>query len=162
MIRVRPERIESMRTTMRRILSTAAIIINICSTAFSLASTYSTFFRKRLRASTFFYDPKYSFLSLGTYSVLREIDLMLELQRRYSQMRYISLGYYVHRQQAARKCNTRQSFGRRNCFVRRPIGGTRWSTALSASSIARATISGSHRCRRRRRRARLRQLGADE
>lgn len=44
----------------------------------------------------FYYDPDYSFLSLGTYSALREIALTRAIHRVYPQIEYYYMGYYVH------------------------------------------------------------------
>jgi arginyl-tRNA---protein transferase len=43
----------------------------------------------------FFYNPDYSFLSLGTYASLREIALVRELSRRCSDLSNYYLGYYL-------------------------------------------------------------------
>ncbi|GAB0093709.1 Arginyl-tRNA--protein transferase 1 [Sergentomyia squamirostris] len=43
-----------------------------------------------------FYDPDYSFLSLGTYSSLREIAFTRELQKTCSDLKYYYMGYYIH------------------------------------------------------------------
>ncbi|KAG8190508.1 hypothetical protein JTE90_006678 [Oedothorax gibbosus] len=44
----------------------------------------------------FFYDPDYSFLSLGTYAALREIALTRELNTKYKDLQYYYMGYYIH------------------------------------------------------------------
>lgn len=44
----------------------------------------------------FFYDPDYSFLSLGTYSTLREIYFIRSLQKDCAAMKYYYMGYYIH------------------------------------------------------------------
>ncbi|KAL9921310.1 arginyltransferase 1 isoform 2-T2 [Glossina fuscipes fuscipes] len=44
----------------------------------------------------FFYDPDYSFLSLGTYSSLREIELVQQLASSVSSLRYYYMGFYIH------------------------------------------------------------------
>nr|CAG4640860.1 EOG090X06AF [Eulimnadia texana] len=44
----------------------------------------------------FFYDPEYSFLSLGTYSSLREIGLVRELSTKCPELCWYYLGYYIH------------------------------------------------------------------
>ncbi|GIY64648.1 arginyl-tRNA--protein transferase 1 [Caerostris darwini] len=44
----------------------------------------------------FYYDPDYSFLSLGTYAALREIALTRELNTKYPDLQYYYMGYYVH------------------------------------------------------------------
>uniref|UniRef100_A0A1A9W0X3 Arginyl-tRNA--protein transferase 1 n=1 Tax=Glossina brevipalpis TaxID=37001 RepID=A0A1A9W0X3_9MUSC len=44
----------------------------------------------------FFYDPDYSFLSLGTYSSLREIELVQQLANSVSSLRYYYMGFYIH------------------------------------------------------------------
>ncbi|XP_057304874.1 arginyl-tRNA--protein transferase 1-like isoform X3 [Hydractinia symbiolongicarpus] len=44
----------------------------------------------------FFYDPEYSFLSLGTYSALREIYFIRSLQRDCAAIKYYYMGYYIH------------------------------------------------------------------
>ncbi|KAJ1723323.1 Arginyl-tRNA--protein transferase 1 [Coemansia erecta] len=43
----------------------------------------------------FFYDPKYSDLSMGSYSSLREISLTRSLHRLIPSIEYYNLGYYV-------------------------------------------------------------------
>jgi arginyl-tRNA---protein transferase len=40
----------------------------------------------------FFYDPAFRYLSLGTYSVLREIAMVRELNRQFPDIQYASLG----------------------------------------------------------------------
>ncbi|KAF8778114.1 Arginyl-tRNA--protein transferase 1 like protein [Argiope bruennichi] len=44
----------------------------------------------------FYYDPDYSFLSLGTYAALREIAFTLELNKIYPDLQYYYMGYYIH------------------------------------------------------------------
>ncbi|GFT91885.1 arginyl-tRNA--protein transferase 1 [Nephila pilipes] len=44
----------------------------------------------------FYYDPDYSFLSLGTYAALREIALTRELSTKCSDLQYYYMGYYIH------------------------------------------------------------------
>ncbi|XP_015924898.1 arginyl-tRNA--protein transferase 1 isoform X3 [Parasteatoda tepidariorum] len=44
----------------------------------------------------FYYDPDYSFLSLGTYSALREISLTRQLNAQYNDLQYYYMGYYIH------------------------------------------------------------------
>lgn len=44
----------------------------------------------------FFYDPDYSFLSLGTYSALREIYFTRSLHRECERLRYYYMGFYIH------------------------------------------------------------------
>ncbi|XP_055327930.1 arginyl-tRNA--protein transferase 1-like isoform X2 [Paramacrobiotus metropolitanus] len=44
----------------------------------------------------FFYDPDYSYLSLGTYSVLREMYMVRQLHTRFPSIQFASLGFYVH------------------------------------------------------------------
>ncbi|GFR11101.1 arginyl-tRNA--protein transferase 1 [Trichonephila clavata] len=44
----------------------------------------------------FYYDPDYSFLSLGTYAALREIALTRELNTKRSDLQYYYMGYYIH------------------------------------------------------------------
>ncbi|XP_046549414.1 LOW QUALITY PROTEIN: arginyl-tRNA--protein transferase 1-like [Haliotis rubra] len=43
-----------------------------------------------------YYDPEYSFLSLGTYSALREIAFVRELQQRTPELRFYYMGFYIH------------------------------------------------------------------
>lgn len=44
-----------------------------------------------------FYDPEYSFLSLGQVTAVREIEYMLKIRKKYKEeMRYYFMGYYVH------------------------------------------------------------------
>ena len=43
----------------------------------------------------FFYDPDYSFLSLGTYSALREIYLVRWLNQESTALKYYYMGYYI-------------------------------------------------------------------
>lgn len=44
----------------------------------------------------FFYDPEYGFLSLGTYSSLRELAYAQQLQRDLPELRYYYMGFYIH------------------------------------------------------------------
>ncbi|XP_064536022.1 arginyl-tRNA--protein transferase 1 isoform X2 [Drosophila montana] len=44
----------------------------------------------------FFYDPEYSFLSLGTYGSLREIDLVQTIAERVPALKYYYMGFYIH------------------------------------------------------------------
>ncbi|XP_035219051.1 arginyl-tRNA--protein transferase 1-like isoform X2 [Stegodyphus dumicola] len=44
----------------------------------------------------FYYDPSYSFLSLGTYAALREIALTRELNIRYPALQHYYMGFYIH------------------------------------------------------------------
>ncbi|XP_062134099.1 arginyl-tRNA--protein transferase 1 isoform X2 [Drosophila sulfurigaster albostrigata] len=44
----------------------------------------------------FFYDPDYSFLSLGTYGSLREIDLVQTIAERMPSLKYYYMGFYIH------------------------------------------------------------------
>ncbi|XP_034950471.1 arginyl-tRNA--protein transferase 1 [Chelonus insularis] len=44
----------------------------------------------------FFYDPVYSFLSLGTYSSLMEVRLVRELNKTVPDLKYYYMGYYIH------------------------------------------------------------------
>ncbi|XP_023162216.1 arginyl-tRNA--protein transferase 1 isoform X1 [Drosophila hydei] len=44
----------------------------------------------------FFYDPDYSFLSLGTYGSLREIDLVQTIAERVPALKYYYMGFYIH------------------------------------------------------------------
>ncbi|XP_050695263.1 arginyl-tRNA--protein transferase 1-like isoform X3 [Eriocheir sinensis] len=43
-----------------------------------------------------YYDPEYSFLSLGTYASLRELALVRELQQRTASLRWYYMGFYIH------------------------------------------------------------------
>ncbi|XP_042212147.1 arginyl-tRNA--protein transferase 1-like isoform X1 [Homarus americanus] len=43
-----------------------------------------------------YYDPEFSFLSLGTYASLRELALTRELQRRVSSLKWYYMGFYIH------------------------------------------------------------------
>lgn len=43
----------------------------------------------------FYYDPDYKFLSLGTYSALREIALTRELNKKCQQIEYYYMGFYI-------------------------------------------------------------------
>ncbi|XP_015173941.1 PREDICTED: arginyl-tRNA--protein transferase 1 isoform X2 [Polistes dominula] len=44
----------------------------------------------------FFYDPEYSFLSLGTFSSLREIYLTRHLNKVANNLKYYYMGFYIH------------------------------------------------------------------
>ncbi|KAK0178712.1 hypothetical protein PV327_007575 [Microctonus hyperodae] len=44
----------------------------------------------------FFYDPAFSFLSLGTYSSLMEVRLTRELNKKVKDLKYYYMGYYIH------------------------------------------------------------------
>ncbi|XP_016986185.1 arginyl-tRNA--protein transferase 1 isoform X1 [Drosophila rhopaloa] len=44
----------------------------------------------------FFYDPDYSFLSLGTYGSLREIDLVQTIAEHVPALKYYYMGFYIH------------------------------------------------------------------
>ncbi|KRF98160.1 uncharacterized protein Dwil_GK15677, isoform D [Drosophila willistoni] len=44
----------------------------------------------------FFYDPDYSFLSLGTYGSLREIDLVQSFAAQVPELKYYYMGFYIH------------------------------------------------------------------
>ncbi len=44
----------------------------------------------------FIYDPEYSFLGLGKYSVFREISLVQEYNEKYKDLKYYYMGYYIH------------------------------------------------------------------
>ncbi|XP_055858829.1 arginyl-tRNA--protein transferase 1 isoform X4 [Episyrphus balteatus] len=44
----------------------------------------------------FFYDPDYSFLSLGTYGSLREIEFVQQLVETVPSLKYYYMGYYIH------------------------------------------------------------------
>ncbi|XP_044238138.2 arginyl-tRNA--protein transferase 1 isoform X9 [Ursus arctos] len=43
-----------------------------------------------------YYDPDYSFLSLGVYSALREIGFTRQLHQKTSQLSYYYMGFYIH------------------------------------------------------------------
>lgn len=43
-----------------------------------------------------YYDPDYDFLSLGTYSALREIAFVRELNKKAPDLKYYYMGYYIH------------------------------------------------------------------
>ena len=43
-----------------------------------------------------YYDPDYAFLSLGTYSALREISFVQDLHRQDENIQHYYMGYYVH------------------------------------------------------------------
>lgn len=43
-----------------------------------------------------FYDPDYSFLNLGTYTALREIELTIQMNRTRPALHYYYLGFYIH------------------------------------------------------------------
>ncbi|KAG5668714.1 hypothetical protein PVAND_016642 [Polypedilum vanderplanki] len=42
-----------------------------------------------------FYDPDFKFLNLGTYTALREISFVRELQKSFSNLRFYNFGYFV-------------------------------------------------------------------
>ncbi|KAL7288840.1 hypothetical protein TKK_0016815 [Trichogramma kaykai] len=44
----------------------------------------------------FFYDPAYSFLTLGTFSSLREVLLTQQLNKYQPSLKYYYMGYYIH------------------------------------------------------------------
>ncbi|KAH8270792.1 hypothetical protein KR018_003903 [Drosophila ironensis] len=44
----------------------------------------------------FFYDPEYSFLSLGTYGSLREIDFVQTMAESVPALKYYYMGFYIH------------------------------------------------------------------
>lgn len=44
----------------------------------------------------FFYDPDYSFLNLGTYSSLREIELVRKLHKYQPSIKFYYMGFYIH------------------------------------------------------------------
>lgn len=44
----------------------------------------------------FFYDPDYSFLSLGTYGSLRELQFTQELSKNFPELSNYYMGYYIH------------------------------------------------------------------
>ncbi|KAH8401407.1 hypothetical protein KR009_005307 [Drosophila setifemur] len=44
----------------------------------------------------FFYDPDYSFLSLGTYGSLREIDFVQTIAQNVPALKYYYMGFYIH------------------------------------------------------------------
>ncbi|XP_031849457.1 arginyltransferase 1 isoform X2 [Nomia melanderi] len=44
----------------------------------------------------FFYDPAYSFLSLGTFSSLREVYLTRQLNKTAKDLQYYYMGFYIH------------------------------------------------------------------
>lgn len=44
----------------------------------------------------FYYDPEFSFLSLGTFSSLCEIKLACDLHKKLSTIRYYYMGFYIH------------------------------------------------------------------
>lgn len=44
----------------------------------------------------FFYDPDYSFLSLGTYSSLRELEFTQKLSEVIPSLKYYYMGFYIH------------------------------------------------------------------
>lgn len=43
-----------------------------------------------------YYDPDYDFLSLGTYSALREIAFVRDLNKKAPDLKYYYMGYYIH------------------------------------------------------------------
>uniref|UniRef100_A0A1I7U477 Arginyl-tRNA--protein transferase 1 n=1 Tax=Caenorhabditis tropicalis TaxID=1561998 RepID=A0A1I7U477_9PELO len=49
-----------------------------------------------LSAKYMFYDPDYSFLSMGTYTALREIEETRRLERHCAALKYYYMGYYIH------------------------------------------------------------------
>ncbi|XP_068638452.1 arginyl-tRNA--protein transferase 2-like isoform X2 [Aristolochia californica] len=49
-----------------------------------------------LSSKYLFWDPDFSFLSLGKYTALREIDWVMEAQVHYPSLQYYYLGYYIH------------------------------------------------------------------
>ncbi|XP_069122282.1 arginyl-tRNA--protein transferase 1-like [Argopecten irradians] len=49
-----------------------------------------------VQASYLYYLPEYRFLSIGTYTALREIALVRKLNKSLPNLRYYYLGYYVH------------------------------------------------------------------
>ncbi|KAI9357831.1 arginine-tRNA-protein transferase [Pilaira anomala] len=44
----------------------------------------------------FIYDPEFSFLGLGKYSVFREISLVQEYHERFEDLKYYYMGFYIH------------------------------------------------------------------
>lgn len=44
----------------------------------------------------FFYDPELSFLTLGTYGTLREIDFVRELMQSSGDLKEYYMGFYIH------------------------------------------------------------------
>lgn len=44
----------------------------------------------------FFYDPDYNFLSLGTYSALREITMVRQIVTKMPEFKNYFMGYYIH------------------------------------------------------------------
>ena len=44
----------------------------------------------------FFYKPKFSFLSLGKYSILRDIDFTKRINKVAPSLEWYYLGYYIH------------------------------------------------------------------
>ncbi|XP_073977548.1 arginyltransferase 1 isoform X2 [Rhodnius prolixus] len=44
----------------------------------------------------FFYDPDYSFLSLGTYGSLRELELVRSYAEKCPDLKYYYMGFYIH------------------------------------------------------------------
>ncbi|KAI7889687.1 arginine-tRNA-protein transferase [Mucor mucedo] len=44
----------------------------------------------------FMYDPDYSFLGLGKYSAFREICLVQEYNKKFSDLKYYYMGFYIH------------------------------------------------------------------
>ncbi|EGT54373.1 hypothetical protein CAEBREN_09303 [Caenorhabditis brenneri] len=49
-----------------------------------------------LSAKYMYYDPDYSFLSMGTYTALREIDQTQRLEKVNHNLKYYYMGYYIH------------------------------------------------------------------
>jgi len=44
----------------------------------------------------FFYDPEYSFLSLGIYSALKELEWVIQASKTCSSLTYYYMGFYIH------------------------------------------------------------------
>ncbi|KAF1768735.1 hypothetical protein GCK72_000548 [Caenorhabditis remanei] len=49
-----------------------------------------------LSAKYMYYDPDYSFLSLGTYTALREIEQTQQLHTKWPPLKYYYMGFYIH------------------------------------------------------------------
>uniref|UniRef100_A0A1I7RVM2 Arginyl-tRNA--protein transferase 1 n=1 Tax=Bursaphelenchus xylophilus TaxID=6326 RepID=A0A1I7RVM2_BURXY len=49
-----------------------------------------------LSSAYFYYDPDYQFLNFGTYSALREIELVRRIMKHKPNFRFYYMGYYVH------------------------------------------------------------------
>ncbi|XP_045147569.1 arginyl-tRNA--protein transferase 1 isoform X3 [Echinops telfairi] len=95
-----------------------------------------------------YYDPDYSFLSLGVYSALREIAFTKQLHEETSQLSYYYMGFYIHScskmkykwmKTAARspggcRCSTRKPSCLTACTSssRRTPARTRWSCSTPA------------------------------